>query len=637
MRIIPPLAFLLAMTRLGGAPAYQVGENLLKNPNLTFAEGGVEHWRWSMPQGRATLREDDGAARIVFAPDAVGQQCRIIQSGVAVQPRRVYELTYTYRSGMDSRLHADVLLTGFEPVGRLRHFYASPAEQWTTVRHFLTTPDRDEPRVGVFLQNRSAIPIWYREVALRETDIPPEKLPDHQLAIAIHPVTGDDELIMPGEPDRNLHYLLSTPIAELARQGISIKAKLFSENLVTPAIIEGDRLVLPSAAVPPGTSFLHVQLFDQEGVGIARRQIKIERLAPEQIQAVHIDEPATLRDHNGDPFFPIGMFGLNYLHRRSATEQERIFGQLREAGFNTLHTYAFEGNVHREYHYEPIRERMEQYLERANRHGMKTLMGLPRHWVEHRNEAALANWLVTFRETPDVLFYYSDEMLLKGYTSSSFAMIRNLIRTHDPNRVWVDYDRPSPDLAPYVGGGFHSYTNPAKFRLFHAFHGNQPIIHCFGQADVGVPSPELEDIRFQVFMPVILGARGIFYWQLVNVLARSQEPERLQERLYGSTRLLAQAIPSILANRKTAALPTAIETAGGMRILAASPDDSLAHVLAGVPRREPSGTLHLTLPQGYVARSLFPESRIRTGDRSLNLELAAGTVALIAIERQADR
>ena len=196
-----------AHAAIAGGVAYNVGRNLLANPDFAMNNGvDADGWEHVVQFGtNAVMRivKVDGqpgirhAAEMFFTAKDRAVQTRYKQT-VPFETNTVYELEYSYQSGMDGALHADVMMTGSGPM--YRSFSNMPSAKWTRVRRFFATPEEIQIVEGsIFLfQNRSMVPIRYANGSLRATDIKPEDVGRFQPSLSLHSVTANDQLILPG-------------------------------------------------------------------------------------------------------------------------------------------------------------------------------------------------------------------------------------------------------------------------------------------------------------------------------------------------------------------------------------------------------------------------------------------------------
>jgi hypothetical protein len=80
------------------------------------------------------------------------------------------------------------------------------------------------------------------------------------------------------------------------------------------------------------------------------------------------------------------------------------------------------------------------------------------------------------------------------------------------------------------------------------------LIHCFGQTHrSNLETPvDPRDIRYDFLMPVVLGARGVFYWENSTVKWRHKYRKELKEALFTSARELNALSSYILSEEPLA-------------------------------------------------------------------------------------
>ena len=139
MKIICFGMVIAAHAAIAGGMTYNVGQNLLANPDFAMNNGvdadGWEHvvqfgtnavMRIVKVDGQPGIRQ---AAEMFFTAKDRAVQTRYKQI-VPFETNAVYELEYSYQSGMDGTLHADVMMTGSGPM--YRSFSNIPSARWTS-------------------------------------------------------------------------------------------------------------------------------------------------------------------------------------------------------------------------------------------------------------------------------------------------------------------------------------------------------------------------------------------------------------------------------------------------------------------------------------------------------------------------
>ena len=158
-----------------------------------------------------------------------------------------------------------------------------------------------------------------------------------------------------------------------------------------------DRVSIPVSLLEDGTSVLSVLLFDKSDKSlVASARLNIEKI-PISLMKGNLDlrKAAVVKDANGKPFFPIGMYGLNVKCSR------KDLRELKSNGFNTVHSYSFEGGSGIK---KP--ELIKAFLDMVDKSDMKVIGGLPRSIVEKSGKVKqLTNWINLLKVHPSLLFY----------------------------------------------------------------------------------------------------------------------------------------------------------------------------------------------------------------------------------------
>ena len=119
-----------------------------------------------------------------------------------------------------------------------------------------------------------------------------------------------------------------------------------------------------------------------------------------------------------EPFFPLAAY-------RDPSDTLTDFSGLKEAGFNTTHSYAFEaaGTL----------EQARAYLQAADQAGLKVFLGLHRQWVRERDNAAMERWAAELMDEPALLTWYEvAEPAAQGVPVELLAAMYDAIKRMDP-------------------------------------------------------------------------------------------------------------------------------------------------------------------------------------------------------------
>ncbi len=242
---------------------------------------------------------------------------------------------------------------------------------------------------------------------------------------------------------------------------------------------------------------------------------------------------------NGKPFFPIGMYAANVPD----------FPMLAEAGFNTVHAYGWEHQANAK-----IPEWGKEYLDAAQQHGLKALVGLNRSEIVEKQYANSVRRIEMFRDHPALLAWHTmDEPGAGTKDAKQFnadlymPAIYQTIKQHDPQhpvtavlcqfvnhkRFTASLDIHQADYYPippipagnFIGTGFAGITGHAQYAR-KACDGQKPswfVCQFFDYAltrkDKNIPPewhgfPTQEELRTMSYTAVAAGARGIFYYSL---------------------------------------------------------------------------------------------------------------------------
>lgn len=628
--MIAVLLFLVAIAAPAHAErSYNVGENLLRNPewkNLD-AHGIPEHWdRLVLQKGaQATVRVDgDGVLHIVFHGLEWADQARLRQM-LTVQPGLVYELMYTYRSADTMALRADVSMVGTGP--QYRNETNPPSKRWIRRRLLFHMPEnvRDGGQMYLMFQNRSTVPIWYRDVSLRATDIKPDDLERHQPTISLHSVESEDVLIMPGTTAAYANFVVrATP--ETALKDLHLEARLYTADGKVHDVEYADgRIRVPMEYIPDGISKLYLYTFTEADpkkrvlVSYSRQSaLNIERIAEDQIPSdIDFSRHVSFVNPRGEPFFPIGMYaGLGW---------DFSLKQLADAGFNTVHTYGTDSWK--------IREENFKLLQDAEKLGIWIMMGVPpRYMRDNQYLADLGEWVKAYRDYPAILFYYADETYTqKGTPPAVIKRAYEAVRKADPARGFYSYESPFEVLRGTMDGIMLNVSSPNVTKVVKLRMGDMPMFHVFGQRDhQGHVSPPLEAFHYEFVMPTIYGARGVFYWQLGAIRFSNPEGHLIGERLYQTSSRFARVAPAIVSDEPNPEWAEQIEVSGDMEHLVRSRDGK-TYLLCGVHRDKKAGGLKIQFPSPRLVRDVLWAEELGVLD-SVDVSLEGGAVRVLEVQ-----
>ena len=181
------------------------------------------------------------------------------------------------------------------------------------------------------------------------------------------------------------------------------------------------------------------------------------------------------------------------------------------------------------------------------------MVDIPHRWAEKPgNGANLTAWFSKYDKPPATLFFYSDEMYsIRKTPMSLFDVTRKaMVSATGGRRLWIAYEGPETFLEPYLDGLLWNFSSPNMVKLARIRMGQDKIlIHCFGQSHrSNLETPvQPKDIRYEFFMPIVLGARGVFYWENSTIQWRHKCRSELKALIFENARELSAISPLILS------------------------------------------------------------------------------------------
>ncbi len=604
----------VAVLCAGPLHAIEYGPDLMVNGGFEADaddDGVPDGWRRSVQMagadGEVVLQkrgaaEGERCVRIRFLnPDRM-LQARLIQH-VEIASDTVYELTYCYRSEQMPGLEADVLLTGTGPM--YRNWYHAPMGRWVRKRRLFHIPEsvrgtrpKDIGDVGeavILMQNRSTVTIWYDDVSFRATDLTPEELEALRPQLRLDPKSTTDSLIFPDSGQPNARFLVRSHVPEGMREGLSLELWLDSQDGLAPLGTHDPAapLRIPVTLLPYGSSQLIALLLREDeplDELIAEHRRPIHRFSPDEIAGAPDLADAPVLRHRDKPFFPIGMYGM-VLEQRSL-----YWADLAEHGFNVIHDYLFSGTD---------LEKCVRYLDHAWASGFHVMVELPRALAETGRHEELRPWIEEYGRHPATLFYYADEMVMMRHTPlDRVAAVRQILREIDPGHPFLPFEKPDTRLLLHADGLLAGGESRSAAMLYRARLGpGKPWIAVPNVSCRDREPPNADEQRYHTFMPVILGARGIFYWMHSEAKWHSGDPEYLG-RLLDSAKELSEVAPAIISGQALPEWMPKLEHDDRVCVLRCALEDR-AYVLAGPAGPADSGRLRMELPEEVRAETLF--------------------------------
>jgi len=287
--------------------------------------------------------------------------------------------------------------------------------------------------------------------------------------------------------------------------------------------ISGDAVVVPvdGRGLSPGEYRLRLTVRETGGRVAHQDERTLHVLPPGPHEVVCSPEGRTLVD--GKPFFPIGLYwvladpaGWKPGPARKTAELR----ELQEAGFNTLHTYAFEHNDAND-----TDDNAQAYLDMAQEFGFRVMLGLRRDWCqgEELNVAAVEQRVRRLRDHPALLCWTLwDEPNFDLATVPRVQALYDLVDRLDPYH---------PAMPVFGGPDGRPFGRAADANLFDCYPGaggagvlkgvlttartglpDKPIWFVAQAFRSGDRLPSEEDMRLFWQHALEGGARAIFWY-----------------------------------------------------------------------------------------------------------------------------
>lgn len=266
---------------------------------------------------------------------------------------------------------------------------------------------------------------------------------------------------------------------------------------------------------------------------------------------------------DGAPFFPIGLYNVP-------------IGALKRAkalGFNTVQTYAGEGRAEKPNSSSSI-EQMKRYITRADKLGLKVLMGLPRHQIISQRYKALEERIELLRDSKGLLAWYLyDEPDCARIPVVRIAVLSRLVQRLDkanPQVLALCMTRTAPNyshipdiLMPfrYPIRGHSSSPEPVWQAVSEAAawqNSERPVwtvIQAHGKGPggkgYGLTEPNYAELRNMTFLAVAAGAKGLMYFTYRGSQFRLEGSRNGLQNILRITWQLRRAMPMLLAERRS--------------------------------------------------------------------------------------
>lgn len=300
--------------------------------------------------------------------------------------------------------------------------------------------------------------------------------------------------------------------------------------------------LLDGRKLPTGTYRLQVKVSDAAGRRLLREERPLRVLTPGKQEVVCSPSGDTLVQ--GRRFFPLGLYWVLAVPegwrpgpgRRTADMQA-----LRQAGFNTLHTYAFEHNDAND-----TDDNALAYLDFAQELGFKVMMGLRRDWYQGKdlNAAAIRQRVARLREHPALLCWTlwdepDGNLTNVPRVQAVYDLVNELDPYHPAMPVFMSAGgrpfRAATDVNLfdcYPGAG-HAGVLPGVLARAQAALPDKPIWYVAQAYRQGDKVPSLEDMRRFGTYALDAHAKAIF-WYSYGGDARGWDSIRCDDQHYAN-------------------------------------------------------------------------------------------------------
>jgi hypothetical protein len=130
---------------------------------------------------------------------------------------------------------------------------------------------------------------------------------------------------------------------------------------------------------------------------------------------------------DGKPLFPLGLYAV-WKREHNGRDFDRCFTELREAKFNTIHTYQMERNAE-----------LQEFYAAADRHGLRVIIA-PRGGANSRDPQAAVRTVVEECRQPALLAWYLADDTASHISADELRRVHRAIREVDPFHVTVQAD-----------------------------------------------------------------------------------------------------------------------------------------------------------------------------------------------------
>jgi len=318
------------------------------------------------------------------------------------------------------------------------------------------------------------------------------------------------------------------------------------------SVLNADALELPldGSGLAPGEYRLRVTVRIKGGRRVFDAERPLRVLAPSETEVVCAPNGDTLV--NGKRFFPIGLYWVladPAGWKPGPGRKTEDLRDLRRAGFNTLHTYAFEHNDAND-----TDDNAEAYLDMARDLGFMVMMGLRRDWCRgpELNAAAVERRVARLRDHPALLCWTLwDEPDSNARNVPRVQAVYDIVSRTDPYHPAMPVfmsggGRPFRDAADinlldcYPGAG-NAGVLPSVFQRSRAAIPDKPLWYVAQAYQQGDKLPSEQDMRLYWQHALKAHAKAIF-WYSYGGDARGWDSIRITPEHFANVKRAVRAL-----------------------------------------------------------------------------------------------
>lgn len=316
---------------------------------------------------------------------------------------------------------------------------------------------------------------------------------------------------------------------------------------------------IDGAGLEPGEYLLNLWVGAEDGRTVLTDQRPLRVLARQENEVVCAPDGETLI--GGKPFFPIGLYwvladpaGWKPGPQRKTSD----LLDLREAGFNTLHSYAFEHNDGHD-----TDDNAEAYLDMAQELGFKVMMGLRRDWYQGAafNGDAIAQRVARLRNHPALLCWTL-------WDEPDFDPVNNAPRVQMIYEIVDRLDPYHPAMPVFMVGGGRAFRNAADINFFDWYPGagnaaslpgafartiaalpHKPLWYVAQAYQQGTVVPSEQDMREYWRLALEAGSKAIF-WYSYGGDAKGWDSIRITPEHYENVKRAVRALADEVATAR---------------------------------------------------------------------------------------